>query len=587
MIRAVAFRKAALAGALGALAWEAALRGLAFAGLPLVDMPHILGTLLAPSGAAWAWWPLGLAMHLLVGAIGAIFYAYFIWTLFPLRPAQQGFLFGAFGATVVIPIVYPLLLLMHLDQQLVRTELWQLAGAVGLRERIGLLLGHLVYGAVLGALYTRPVGRPVVRPPDLKSHMKQPGSRPVKKVRPHDEAAFMFATGIECSYVTLDGGRWRLDQMEATEHYRRWERDLELTAELGITHLRYGPPLHLIYQGPNRYDWCFADAVMQRMRDMGLVPIVDLCHFGLPAWLENFQNEAVPEAMRDYAAAFARRYPWVRFYTPVNEMYVCARLSALKGLWNEQRSDERSFVTAVRHLVKASALMCEQILRERPDAIIINGESGEFFQPCCPDPEIVRKAAFENERRFLPLDLLYAHPVSDTMRHHLLDHGMPAQEYEWFMSQKLPRRTILGVDYYEWNEKLIDSNGQARALGELFGWYVIANQYHDRYRRPLMHTETNRMDAREGPNWLWRQWHNVELIRKAGVPVVGFTWYSLTDQVDWDIAQSQAHGNINPVGLFDLNREARPVGQAYGHLIRTFQDEPEIRRCSALRELLN
>jgi hypothetical protein len=42
----------------------------------------------------------------------------------------------------------------------------------------------------------------------------------------------------------------------------------------------------------------------------------------------------------------------------------------------------------------------------------------------------------------------------------------------------------------------------------------------------MMHTETNRMDAREGPRWLWRQWHNVQLIRRGGVPVVGFTWYS-------------------------------------------------------------
>ena len=37
-----------------------------------------------------------------------------------------------------------------------------------------------------------------------------------------------------------------------------------------------------------------------------------------------------------YARAFAERYPWVRLYTPVNEMYVCARMSALDGNWNEQ-----------------------------------------------------------------------------------------------------------------------------------------------------------------------------------------------------------------------------------------------------------
>jgi hypothetical protein len=151
----------------------------------------------------------------------------------------------------------------------------------------------------------------------------------------------------------------------------------------------------------------------------------------------------------------------------------------------------------------------------------------------------------------------------------------------------VPRRTILGVDYYEWNEKLIDRDGRARSLGELFGWYVVASQYFERYRRPMMHTETNRLDARDGPRWLWRQWHNVQLLRKAGVPLVGFTWYSLTDQVDWDIALTQAVGNVSPVGLFDLNRDLRPVGLAYRHLIEIHRREPDFVACPALAELLS
>ncbi|AWM89092.1 glycoside hydrolase family 1 [Microvirga sp. 17 mud 1-3] len=380
----------------------------------------------------------------------------------------------------------------------------------------------------------------------------------------------MFATGIECSYPTLEGGRWRMDQMAACGHYRHWRTDLRLVRDLGLRYLRYGPPLHLIHRGRGQYDWAFLDEVGTEMQRLGIVPIMDLCHFGLPDWLQNFQNPEVPQALADYARAFARRYPWVRFYTPVNEMYVCAKLSALDGLWNEQCRDERAFVTAVRHLARASVLMMQAIAAERPDAVFINSESGEFYQPCCPDPEIRRIAAFENERRFLPLDLLYARPVHEDTRAYLLQHGMPSEEYAWFMQQDVRQRSILGVDYYEWNEKLIDSNGRAQALGELFGWYAIAGQYYQRYRRPMMHTETNRMDARDGPRWLWRQWHNVQLIRQTGVPVVGFTWYSLTDQVDWDIALREQLGNVNPVGLFDLNRDPRTVGLAYQHLVRLF-----------------
>jgi beta-glucosidase/6-phospho-beta-glucosidase/beta-galactosidase len=385
---------------------------------------------------------------------------------------------------------------------------------------------------------------------------------------------FMFATGIECSYPTIEGGRWRMDELEATGHYRYWRRDLELVRELGLRYLRYGPPFHRICSGPGTYDWSFMDDVAAEMQALGIVPIVDLCHFGVPDWVGDFQNPEVPSLLADYARTFARRYPWVQFYTPVNEMYVTARMSALEGVWNEQLRSDAAFVTATRHLARASVLAMQAIASERPDAIFINSESSEFYQACCPDPRIRRIADFENQRRFLALDLLYAVPVRGDMHTYLLDNGLPPGEYDWFMNQDVGARAVLGIDYYEWNEKLINVNGEPENLGELFGWYVITRQYYDRYKRPVMHTETNAPDAAEGPGWLWRQWHNVQLIREHGVPVVGFTWYSLQDQVDWDSGLRHARGNVFPVGLFDLNRDPRPVAQAYKHLLSLFQHEP-------------
>jgi hypothetical protein len=73
----------------------------------------------------------------------------------------------------------------------------------------------------------------------------------------------------------------------------------------------------------------------------------------------------------------------------------------------------------------------------------------------------------------------------------------------------------------------------------------------------MMHTETNRLVARDGPRWLWRQWHNVQLMRQSGVPIIGFTWYSLTDQIDCYIALREPVGHVNPVGGFDLNCDPR------------------------------
>jgi beta-glucosidase len=61
-------------------------------------------------------------------------------------------------------------------------------------------------------------------------------------------------------------------------------------------------------------------------------------------------------------------------------------------------------------------------------------------------------------------------------------------------------------------------------------------------------------------------------IRNVGIPTVGFTWYSLTDQMDWDTALREQNNRVHPVGLFDLDRKIRPVGTAYKKLIDDWRE---------------
>ena len=60
-------------------------------------------------------------------------------------------------------------------------------------------------------------------------------------------------------------------------------------------------------------------------------------------------------------------------------------------------------------------------------------------------------------------------------------------------------------------------------------------------------------------------------LKEDGIPIVGFTWYSLTDQVDWDTALRENNGRVNPLGLYDLDRKIRPVGEAYKRLIEMWR----------------
>lgn len=400
---------------------------------------------------------------------------------------------------------------------------------------------------------------------------------------------FAFATGIESSAPLVlgrDGRVRRYDQLERCFHYQRWEEDLELVADLGIRVLRYGPPYHRTHLGPDRYDWSFTDDVFARLRSLDIEPIVDLCHFAVPDWVDGFQDAGWPDVFAEYAGTFARRYPWVRLYTPVNEMFVCAKLSGLLGLWNERQRTERGFVTALKHQVLANLAAVRAILRERPDAWFIQSESAEYVHEGSRDEECRRLAAFENQRRFMSLDLLLGHPVEADIRGFLGDQGMTDGEYAALMAPDPAReRIVVGLDFYRRNEQIVVEGGRIEPSGDIFGWAVIAHQYFERYGRPMMHTETNNIGGGEGeaPAWLWRQFLNVWRMRDDGVPVIGFTWYSLIDQLDWDVAMADDRGMVNPIGLFDLDRRERPVGRAYRDLIREYRSPVGDRRTSAPR----
>ena len=234
--------------------------------------------------------------------------------------------------------------------------------------------------------------------------------------------SFMFATGIENSYPKIHNGKTRIDELDKCGFYKHWRTDFALVQDLGIRFLRFGPPIHTTWMSENHYDWSFCDETLADLRRRDITPIVDLCHFGVPDWIGDFQNPDFPRLFECYAREFAARYPWVQLYTPVNEMFICATFSARWGWWNEQLTGDTAFVTALKHLVTANILAMHAILEIRPDALFIQSESSEYFH--AESPDAIGAAEAFNEQRFLSLDLNYGYDVSGRMLEYLHDCGI-------------------------------------------------------------------------------------------------------------------------------------------------------------------
>ena len=161
-------------------------------------------------------------------------------------------------------------------------------------------------------------------------------ARPPAPVRPAAERLELWG-GVECT-VNRVGDQW-FDQTPRTGHEHRIG-DLDLFADLGVTSLRYPALWERISPGrPEDRDFRWTDERLARIYDLGMNPILTLCHHGSgPSWTSLVEDSFAP-GLAVHAAAVAQRYPWVRGWTPVNEILTTARFSALYGYWYPHTQD--------------------------------------------------------------------------------------------------------------------------------------------------------------------------------------------------------------------------------------------------------
>ena len=272
---------------------------------------------------------------------------------------------------------------------------------------------------------------------------------------------FMFATGIENSIPTINNGRTRIDEMEKCGHYKHWRKDFDCSQELGIRFCATARRCTRTFIGPGRYDWAFADLTFAELKRRNIIPIVDLCHFGVPDWIGNFQNPDFP--------SFSRLMPGL---SP----------SAFRGSSSTRRSTRCSSAPCSRPHTAGGTSSCTTT---RPSS----RRSSTSSRPMCwrwsesssvrprrhLHPErIVRilprrqpgrdqPAEILNARRFLSLDLNYGRRVDSEMYEFLMDNGMTRDEYHFFLSHSsLKHHCIMGNDYYVTNEHRVHADGHTR-----------------------------------------------------------------------------------------------------------------------------
>ncbi|NVM77964.1 dTDP-4-dehydrorhamnose reductase [Duganella sp. SG902] len=371
-------------------------------------------------------------------------------------------------------------------------------------------------------------------------------------------------------------------QMEQNGHDKRIS-DLDRFAALGITALRYPVLWELIApDGLERANWSWPDERLPALRALGITPIAGLVHHGSGPRHTSLVDPGFAEQLAAYAGAVARRYPWLEYYTPVNEPCTTARFSGLYGLWYPHEQSDRSFVRALLNQCRGVALSMQAIRKINPAAKLIQTDDlGKTYST----PPLAHTAAFYNQRRWLPWDLLCGMVVpGHALWAYLLEHGASVAELRWFAEHPCPP-DIIGVNYYITSERWLDHRAEHYAPGEVGaegyadivaaralatprpGIGPLLEEAWRRYRLPLAVTEAHIDAPREDHlRWLAEIWHAAQQARRRDIDVRAVTVWSLLGSFDWNCLVTECKGYYE-TGPYDL-RGPEPRATALATLMR-------------------
>lgn len=364
-------------------------------------------------------------------------------------------------------------------------------------------------------------------------------------------------------------GRLPVPSGEACRHWQLFREDFALARRFGHTAHRFSIEWSRIEPEPGRFDDDALDhyvQVVDELRRLGIEPVVTLQHFTLPRWFAArggwWRRRHVDCFARYVDRVAARLAHRVRFWITVNEPTVWAKHACLLGDWPPHRArDPLAAARAILAMARAHRRAFEILHRHRPDAMVGIAHSAPFVEPARPGDPRDRFVAFARELALNRLPLVL-------VRRHL---------------------DFLGVNYYTRALVFWDTGGTAPLFGRDWphahgraprhfsdmGWEIHPEGLYRQLLRlsrlglPLMVTENGLATADEELRTRFLEDHLAAVARAlaGGVPVLGYLWWSLLDNFEWDSGFAPRFG-LFATDYATFERRPRPVAFRFAEIIR-------------------
>ncbi|MGP8258316.1 MAG: family 1 glycosylhydrolase [Methanoregula sp.] len=349
----------------------------------------------------------------------------------------------------------------------------------------------------------------------------------------------------------IDGHRRLLDVYLQMQEYERWKQDLQLAKDVGVNCIRYSVPWYRAEPKPGVYDWSWIDKPIDDLvNKLKIIPIMDLIHYGAPAWMENgVIDDRYPEALGAYAGAMASHFKGlVNHYSPQNEPELTCLFSGRTGRWPPYEKSTQGWAKVGIRVAKAMVLETHAIREAIPDSVIVSVDP-IFEGPV--DPALPGGAVTDPRLRELhlaassyPASLVYGKvKPGDAFVEFLIGQGVAEADITW-VQQRVSKPDILGYNYYpdifqyakdgDFTRKgtvPLEQAAREAADGTEQG---IRNSY-AYFQMPIYLTETSAGLTTEAKTaYIHALYDMVLRLRKDGIPIRGVNWWPLFDTIQWD-----------------------------------------------------
>ena len=360
-----------------------------------------------------------------------------------------------------------------------------------------------------------------------------------------------FLWGAATAAYQLEGGNchadwWRWEKKagkensgDACRHYDLYELDFELARGLGHNAHRLSVEWSRVEPEEGKFSEValkhYVDVILA-LRARNIEPVVTLHHFTNPAWLADlggWENKKSVVFFQRYSEHVVRALAkHVRYWITVNEPTIYFSHAYLFGVWPPQERSLWKAIT-VKNRLAAAHIKTYRLIHKIYKESSLSSPAVSISQhmmalvPCTPDLKN-RFAAWLRHK-------VFNEGYLDTfIRHKALD--------------------FIGVNYYSrqlvelkrWGLKNLFADvcgkGHHPVKKNSLGWDIYPEGLGDlllklkKYNLPVMITENGICTSEDTLRWEYISGHLTHIHRaiEQGVPVMGYLYWSLLDNFEWD-----------------------------------------------------